>query len=496
MSFKELLHSISSDIRPQIQSLLQEIGTYKLLVDKLNEGVLLEDDQGLITFANPRVEEILGYTEKELLGKHWDFLFPSEELDKLTSTTSKRSDGTSSSYETSLLTKEGQRIPIILSVTPVVQGEYKRVLSIFTDIMGLRKAEDSLKRSENRYRLLLELFPDATTITDLDATILMANKQTMHMYGYDHMDDILGKSIYDLIAPVDHLLALMNIKETLEEGIVTNTEYQMIRKDGSLFPAELSVTYIADDIGEPMNYMAVIRDITIRKKAQEERKQLEERRNDFIEKTAHELRTPLTVIRGFAEILKKQEKGDKRKHYLNLILKNVERLENLASEVSDVFQIDRGMLNVALTNLELNKFLTSFLEPYNKLHEGQFRWIDKHSDKYVIIKGDSGRLTTALENIFDNAIRYTSKKDRDITLELVTSETEINIIISDNGVGVNPSNLERIFEKFVSFSVNGAGIGLYIAREIIGAHNGSIKASSKGKDTGTTITISLPRIEN
>ena len=480
--------------------LRESIKKFKIIIEKIEEGVLLEDVEGLISFVNPRVTEILGYEKEELLGKHWSVIVPSEELEKFYFESAKRPNGISSTYETSLLTKDRRRIPVIINSTPISSedGDYKRVLSVFTDIKKLKKAENSLKRTEELNRMLVELSPDAITLTDLDANIVMVNKQAAVLLGYDNQNELTGKSTYDLIAPNDHIHALKNTKKILEQGIIRNEEYTMIRKDGSLLPAELSATFITDDLGSPIAYMATMRDITMRKKAQEERQRLEERRRDFVDRTAHELRTPLTVIQGYTEFLLKREKKKQKVHIMNKILKNVHRLENLANSVSNIYRIEKEEFDLTFGEIEMQTFMSSFLEPYINQYEGQIRWIDSQSKDQVIIEGDKSKLTTALVNVLDNSIKNTTSENREISLEMVVSEREVKLMISDNGAGIEPKYLERIFGKFESiptkYDVTGTGIGLYIAREIIKAHYGSIYAYSEGEDTGTTVTIRLPRV--
>ncbi|MFX1286501.1 MAG: PAS domain S-box protein [Promethearchaeota archaeon] len=475
---------------------------YKILIEKIEQGVLLEDTEGFISFVNPRVEEMLGYKKEDILGKHWSSFVPSEELDKIQSEFAKRSDGIASTYESSLLTNDGRRIPVIITATPISteRGEFTRILTVLTDIKRLKKAEYSLKRSEELNRKLVDLFPDAITLTDLDANIIMVNKQAALVLGYDKQDELIGKNMYDLIEPSDHLQALKNTKRVLEKGIVRNTEYSLIKKNSDSFPAELSTTYITNDLGQPMAYMSTVKDISRRKEAQIERRRLEEKRRDFIDKTAHELRTPLTIIQGYAEQLLKQETENHKIHMLNKVLKNVNRLENLAISVSDIYRIEREDFTLTFDEINMHEFIISFLEPYFKQYKGHIQWIDSSCEDRVIIKGDPEKLKSVFTTVIENSIRNTESNNRKISLEMIVSEQKVRLVITDNGAGINPQKLEKIFEKYESiptkYNVTGVGIGLYIAREIINAHNGSISAVSKGEDTGVKIVISLPILNN
>ncbi len=346
---------------------------YKMLVEKLREGVLLEDVGGFISFVNPRTAEMLGYSENELLGKHYSFLVPEEELDKIKAESSKRVKGISSTYEASLLAKDNHCIPVIVTTTSVIspEGEFKGALSVFTDI-------------------------------------------------------------------------------------------------------------------------------TERKLIEEERRKLAEKQREFMDQIAHELRTPLTVIKGYTEFLLTREKNTENKHILNTIMNNVARLEELGSSVSDLYRIERGKFEVFLEKMELCGFISEFLEPYRKLYEGQIYFDSSRLKNQIFIYGDPKRLNNVLNNVLDNAIRNTPRENRRINLELNLTEQKVELIVIDNGAGIKPENLDKIFDKFTSFptkyDITGTGIGLYLARKIINAHNGSISAYSKGEDQGTEIKIKLPRM--
>jgi len=355
------------------ESLRESKEKYQMLVEKLREGVLLENNNGFITFVNPHIAKMLGYSEEELLGKHYTFIVPEEELHKIKAEASKRPRGISSTYEASLLAKDKHQVPVIITTTSLFSKDKKfdGVLSVFTDI-------------------------------------------------------------------------------------------------------------------------------TERKQAEEERNRLIEKRKEFMDQAAHELRTPLTIIKGYIEFLKMRETNAEDQRILKIIMNNVIRLEELGASVSDILRIERGKFEVKLEIMEFNDFLKKFLDPYIELYEGQFYFDDHELKNQVMVNADSNRLKNVLSNVLDNAIRNTEPSTRKIRLNLIVTKDEVKIGINDNGAGIKPENLERIFDKFTSFptkyDITGTGIGLYITREIINAHNGSISAYSEGEDKGTTFTIKLPRL--
>lgn len=149
--FRGIIREISERRRAEI-ALQEAKEKYQMLINKMEEGVVLEDPQGFFTFANPQVTSLLGYEEEELIGRHWsDFISP-ESLEMVRSETAKRKEGYSSRYETVVLGKNNKRIPIIVTATPIhsTKDDFKGVLVVFTDITKLKKVEQKLRKSEKQ----------------------------------------------------------------------------------------------------------------------------------------------------------------------------------------------------------------------------------------------------------------------------------------------------------------------------------------------------------
>ena len=145
------------------KALAEEKEKYQMLVEKMEEGVLLEDAEGVISFVNPKLTKMLGYTEDELLGKHWSYIAAVEDLDKFKAESAKRPFGISSTYEARTLAKDGQRIPVIITASPIFakNGDLTGVLSVYVDITERKQAEEALqqvKLEEERYHAMLSHF--------------------------------------------------------------------------------------------------------------------------------------------------------------------------------------------------------------------------------------------------------------------------------------------------------------------------------------------------
>jgi diguanylate cyclase (GGDEF)-like protein/PAS domain S-box-containing protein len=149
-------------------------------------------------------------------------------------------------------------------------GDVCGLIGVATDISERTRVEKALRESEQRYRALVETSPDAITVTGLDMNIIMVNQQAALLYGFDSVAEVLssGRKALDFIAPDDRQHAIENAQKTLETGVARNGEYSLLRKDGSPFPGEVAASLIRDAEGNPKGFLAVVRDISERKRAE------------------------------------------------------------------------------------------------------------------------------------------------------------------------------------------------------------------------------------
>ncbi len=170
----------------------------------------------------------------------------------------------------------------------------------------------------------------------------------------------------------------------------------------------------------------------------------------------------------------------------------------MCDKISLLSHLNHGSLKVSKSELNFDEFLSDTFEPYVILLEKQFELGDTQLESPLIIEGDKDLLQEVLEIVLDNAVKHTHPDKRQIKIDLTLIKDKIQINISDNGAGISPENIERIFLQFVSipteYSAIGTGLGLYLAQQILEKHRGSISAKSKGLGFGTTFSIILPRV--
>jgi len=273
---------------------------------------------------------------------------------------------------------------------------------------------------------------------------------------------------------------------------------------------------------------------------------------EFINVAAHELRTPIQSVLGYTELLLEDEIDDRKKQALVRILHQSERLRKLASDILDVARIEGKTFRLTMKPLNLNSAIANIIKDYvnrlenYKAHEITAKKLsnvnvsndDKRSkygktmitkllfksklkdEEHIFIEADKERLTQVIDNILDNAFKFTDAEGS-VTVTLVKQEAHspprkprqlgeqieqrqrdlgqqkqqqqyANIIIRDTGTGIDPQILPRLFSKFATKSHRGTGLGLHISKNIIEAHGGKIWAENNGNGKGATFTIALP----
>ena len=253
------------------QALRESEARYRRVFDNVHDLFYRTDAHGIITDISPSVERY-GYTHDELIGTQvLDVYGNPEERSALLNALVE--SGVVVDYEVHLKTADGNLRDASVSAHLLrgPDGSPIGVEGSLRDISERTRVEKELRESEQRYRTLVETSPDAITLTDLDTNLTMVNRQAALLHGFDSVEEILstGASAFDFIAPEDRERAIRNAQRTLELGTLRDVEYTLLRKDGSRFPGEMTASLVTDVDGNPRAFIAVVRDITERKRAEE-----------------------------------------------------------------------------------------------------------------------------------------------------------------------------------------------------------------------------------
>ncbi|MCE5250814.1 PAS domain S-box protein, partial [bacterium] len=299
------------------EAVMQSEARYRILFENAGEGILIADIQTkAFIYANPAISNILGYSTEELLGMHLEDIHPKEDLEHVISVFMAQARGEITLAQLQCLRKNGEIVYANITTTKSLIDGRECNIGFFTDVTEKKRAEEELRISEEKLQSVFNSSPDAITVLDLNGTIRDCNPATVKMHGFSSKEELVGKSAFDLAAPGERQEAMAVLKEMLDKGFQESVEYLLVTKDGREFPGEVSAGVIHDSSGNPQSIVVLSKDVTERKKAQEqeqlERKVLE--RLNHIENTTDTIRDIIELVRESTGIeavgIRLREDGD------------------------------------------------------------------------------------------------------------------------------------------------------------------------------------------
>ena len=283
------------------------------------------------------------------------------------------------------------------------------------------------------------------------------------------------------------------IEEKAYEG-----ELHAKRPDGTSFPVEFSVGEMA--WGHSSRYVGIIHDLTEQKETEKKLRELDQLKSEFVSMVSHELRTPLTSIGGYLEMLVDGDAGEineEQKEYLEIIQRNTVRLSALINDLLDVSRIESGRIELKKQQIDIHELIQGATESIRPHIE------EKHQTLDIVIPSslpevyaDVDRVTQVLINLVSNATKYTPQNGK-LIIKADTPEGFVRISVIDNGIGLSPAELEKLFTRFfradnhTTREVGGTGLGLWISRSLVEMHGGAISVESE-KEKGSTFSFTLP----
>jgi len=279
---------------------------FRRLVEFSPVGIAIHRE-GKIVFANPACTRLLGGGDpQELVGKSIMDFVPPDYRKIITSRIQQIRQGQDvPPIEEKFIRLDGKTIDVQATAVPFTYEGMLSIHVVFQDITERKRAEQSLRDSEERYRTLVETSPDAITLTDMQGNIIFCNQQAAELYGLETPEQALGLSAFDFIAPEDCQRAAENLRQTLEMGRIKDVEYIFAKADSSRFEGELNVSAIRDVEGQPVSFIGVARDITQRKRAEQALHRYAERLKTLyeIDQAILALRSPEAIARAALERL-------------------------------------------------------------------------------------------------------------------------------------------------------------------------------------------------
>ena len=460
---------------------------------------------------NPKFTELTGYSLQEAIGQNANLLksgdIPDVIYDELWKTISSGNEWHGEFRNTK---KNGDLYWESASISPIFdkQGKILKYLKVAEDITKRKQVEDLLRDSEERFRDLSEMLPEAIFETDMNNQLIYANRKAFELFRYSAETIKTGLNGHDMIVPGDREKAKENLKRRIEGEEIGTIEYTGLKKDGSTFPMLFNTNIILRE-GKPTGFRGIIIDITERKQkekdlltALEKAEESDRLKKAFLSNMSHEIRTPLNGMLGFINLLSNLELSNtERKQYISIIHKGSDRLLNTINDLIDISRIESGQMKVSNTATSLNKLLDElhdFFNPEAKLKGLSLTFLPTLSENRDTVYTDSDKLYGILSNLIKNAIKYTEKGNIEFGYyeKPDSKPAELEFYVKDTGIGVPKGRQEIIFDRFIQADIEdtrayeGSGLGLSIAKAYVEMMGGKIwLESEEGKGSVFYYTI-------
>ena len=474
------------------------------IVASSEDAIISKDLTGTIASWNPAAERIFGYTEAEAIGRSIRMLIPPELQSEEDEVLRRVGAGeVIDHYETVRVRKDGQRVEVSLTVSPIRTPDGR--------IIGASKIARDLSRTQRiqsdalRLAAIVDSTDDAIVSKDLNGIVMTWNPAAEAMFGFS-ASEMVGQSIRRII-PDDRQDEEDEVLSRIRRGDrVDHYETIRRRKDGTPIPVSLTVSPILSQGGRVIGASKIARDITDRKRAEDERQHLlqiaresSRLKDEFLATLSHELRTPLNAIVGYVRMLRAGLlTGDKQSRALDIVSRNVTSLTQMVEDVLDVSRIISGKVRLELQSVELPAVIEAAVLTMRPTADAKGVGFEAIVDPLTpVVSGDPERLQQILWNLFSNAVKFTPRGGRvQVRLERVRSHVEITV--TDTGLGIPAEFLPHAFERFrqadssISRAHGGLGLGLAITRHLVELHGGRIAVASDGPGKGSTFRIELP----
>ncbi len=501
--------SIQKQLTESQYALRQSEEKYRSIFENIQDVYFELTLEGIVLELSPSIEQIFLYKKDDLLGKP---LFEDKNKQEVFFE-HLNEKGYMSDFELVLSRKNKQKVPCSITCKYIYDhdGEATMIVGTIRSISERKLAEENLRISEERYRILAENSSDMISKHSWDGSYVYVSPASKRLLGYE-ADDLVGNSAYLFIHPDDidgvrrnHIGLLENQHSNFIES------YRIRRKDGTYIWFETtnqvifnSKTNLVEEI------VCVSRDITVRKEKEEllKAKEVAERANkaksEFLANMSHEIRNPLNAIIGMTKTLAKTPLDSDQQSFINSILISSGNLLHILNDILDFSKIEANKIDLTYADFNLRKAMTETLSVFEPQANAKGLKLEMIFDPAVPewLHGDEKKISQVLSNLLSNALKFTNDGKIEIGVSKKSMQQEnIHLLfyVKDTGIGVKKDDIPRLFESFRQLDISarkeyqGTGLGLNIVKSLVEMMNGKVEFDSEyGK--GSKVSFEIPLV--
>ncbi|GAB7088629.1 PAS domain S-box protein [Marinifilum fragile] len=489
---------------------------YSRLYGSMSDAYVVMDIEYNILEGNKALQDVLGYSEKDLLSTNFKNITPQKwiHIDEQIINNEVLINGSSQVYEKECIKKDGSIAPVELRVH-LMKDEQDEIVGYWAILRDISIRKNALKQIDNeraRLETILETVPEMIWLKNTEGEYLACNNNFAEFIGVKE-EELIGKSDFEI--DINPEMAEFYFKKDLEVIKSANTIRfvnwaKSVNTDEEVL-TETIKTPMYDSIGNVTGVLGVSRDISEIKKAEEELRKAKEKAEEsdklksiFLANMSHEIRTPMNAIMGFSELLIDSEiKEVERMQYVNIIQQSGNRLVQIIDDIVDLSKLE--MSQITLKNADF--YLFSLMKESLEIHKNRdlikskpnLELAVKSSPEIECLKlhSDSTRIQQILDNLIENSIKFSESGRVEIGCKMIESNDQefVEIYVKDDGIGIPKNRQGVIFERFrqgdEEHFIEGAGLGLSISRGLVELLGGTIRFESE-VGIGSTFYFTIP----
>ncbi len=486
-------------------TLRESDGLYRSFFALAPSGVVLNDADGNILAFNDQAFRLLGYTRDEFARLRLSDVDAHEQPEDVRRRIAQIVAAGGDEYEVEHRAKSGTIRNVLVRTRPVEIGGERRFLNVWQDITDRKRTQEALRESEERFRAFAECIPHVAFIAGLAGTLTFANGRFSEYFGMGP-ERVNPSRWKPLVHPEDVERTVREWSSGLKSAVAFTIEHRLRRHDGAFRWHATRVAPMRDARGEISMWAGTSTDIHDQREAASELAQMNEqlresdrRKTEFLGVLSHELRNPLAPIRYGVDLLERVAPGSEEAgRARQVIRRQTEYLTNLVDDLLDVTRISRGKIELHKARVDVSEIARQTAGDLRSMfQQGGIELSVKLAPGPVWVDADRTRIAQVLGNLLQNAAKFTPRGGH-VALSVAASGGSVELCVGDDGIGIAPEELERMFEPFaqadhgIARTKGGLGLGLALVKGLVELHGGRVQARSEGMGRGTEFVVSLP----